>query len=1087
MKRSNVNALVFVGALLAGSMSGWSPASGQEVADSFDRVAGPDIGTTEIGKKKWVAVEVKGDDVVAIDGGGLSVNYNHGPSPTASVNLADYKAADVEIRVRARGHYDGADRWHGLSYRMESPTGNFQAIGYHAMISSGAVRLTFGTKELASKPGQFAAKSYHEIRVLAVGASHKVYVDGTLCLDVNDASKLDAGHVGLTEHYQAVVFDDFAAGKPGTLRPMSKPAPTATPAPRPTATPAPTATPKPVKAITIRYDDVRKAFIRGERADLRFRVLTPAGQGFGPAAMSVDVGGLVKRDLAIGKIAPGSSASAMMRVDTRLLKAGEYSVKCELKSGGTAAATLELPIWVARRWNPDRMRVWLWPHTRFHLHVKKLDAMARQQFAWYANIGVNSFQPGGELNAEQFEVFDYGLVNGWEMGVGLSGGLRAEGEGHQAYGLGPEAQYTARRDHKLWNPFHPEVARKQDDKNRELMEIVRQFPGVKTTFFNTEIIDAMGGLEPPGAREYHATHVPATVKHEFIKPGVIHDNDERYATHLFQYKWGDGLATANLRTATMAHRYDPDHLVFTDPCRAVAILDLFPGMGVVSTWTYTNPDPKYMLFIETLIAVAKPAGQGVMQTVTLLNYPGTIYPKDKGWPVMGPARMVETNWINLSRRPGGLSIYLSSACDPFDTLTGLPDYDRDTMTEPYQRFPPTFEAFKEFTETVVRPYGPMIGKLDRSPRRVAVLSSESSRTYSASPNLLGHYGNYQIYSFYTLLNMIHVAADVVLDETIARYGLDDYDVLVLPKCDTLTATVYEKILAFGRRGGLVISDQYLRAPIPDVIRFDFDFTHRNNVSANAIMENKDYARWDDQLDVDKVDMKKVKGVTAELDQKIMEGYAARLRKGLAGKVARTVDCSSPTALLNVLEKGPVKYLFVINDKRVPGDRVGQYKAMLDKAVPQTVTVTLNAWEAPSLYAYDVLEKKLLTTVEKGGVHVFDVDLPAPGGKIIALLPRKVGRVEIRAPKRIAERGGPIHVAVLIDDDAGNPLAGVQPIELTITDPKGVTSEFSDYHAAKAGSLTVDFVPAVNDLAGTWTIRARELISGLEKTVSMALE
>ena len=133
---------------------------------------------------------------------------------------------------------------------------------------------------------------------------------------------------------------------------------------------------------------------------------------------------------------------------------------------------------------------------------------------------------------------------------------------------------------------------------------------------------------------------------------------------------------------------------------------------------------------------------------------------------------------------------------------------------------------RNFINKVVKPYGPMIKTLKPVRRRVAVLSSEASRTYPASPRYSSsHYDNYQVYEFYILLNMIHVPADVIFDETVTKYGLEDYDMLVLPKCGTLTKSVYDKIVAFEKQGGLVVSDQYLRASINNVIHFDFNFMH----------------------------------------------------------------------------------------------------------------------------------------------------------------------------------------------------------------------------------------------------------------------
>lgn len=824
----------------------------------------------------------------------------------------------------------------------------------------------------------------------------------------------------------------------------------------------------------LRYPGLRRAFLRGEDAVLDLEALAPADAPVEHGIVSVDVGGLVREQAMIGRIEAGASRPIRVTVPTRLLKAGEYPVWAELVDGSQRLDTLRIAMWVAARPNPERMRVWLWPHTKFGVNVEKLDEMCRRQLAWYAAIGVNSFQPYGELNRDKLEVFDYALVNGWEMGVPLSGALRDDFEG-----LSEEARYPVARENVVNDPYHPDVIRRQSEKNDQIMRIARQFPAVGTSFFNTEIEDILLRHETPMARLIHRPNMGPTVPHSFVQPGVIPDNDDGYVARRYEMLWGDGLTDANARAAEVAHRHDANHIVFTDPHRRYSGYGRFRGMDLISTWTYTNPDPKYMLYIETLIASARPTGQRVMHTVTLLNYPGTIFPKDQGWSLMGPDRLVETSWINLSRRPDGLAIYLSSSCDPFDSEEGARgDFDQDPRI-PVQANPPTFEAFAEFTREVVQPYGPMIKRLERTPRRTAVLSSESSRVYSDSPNLLGHYGPYQVYGFYTLLQMAHIPADIVFDETITVDGLDGYDMLVLPKCDTLTETAFGTTCEFQRRGGRVISDQYLRARIPDVTRFDFDFTYRSRVSANAILESKDYADWDDRIDVETADMTELEGVSAGVDQQAMEAYTAQLREKLDALVSREVDCSSPTALLNMLQSGEAKYLFVVNDKRTYGERVGEYRAMLDEAVAQTVTISLNEWAHEKLYVYDMLERRHLECRRDDGSYVFDVDLPAPGGKIIALLPQEPARIEASVPRRVTARGVPCRIDVLVKDTDGRLLNGVQPLEIRIVDPEGAASEFSGYCAAESGVLRLDFIPALNDLAGTWTVQVNDLMAGLE--------
>jgi len=831
---------------------------------------------------------------------------------------------------------------------------------------------------------------------------------------------------------------------------------------------------------------VRRAFVRGEVADLPITIINESEADIEKASVQVDVQGLIRGRLDAGPVARGSSAMCRFRLDTRALKAGEYAVRCDLLDGDRPVTHAGFVVWVARRWNPERMRVWLWPHTKFGIYVTRLDDEAKRQLQWYADKGFNSFVPHGfpePGDRSRAEVFDYALVNGWEMGFFIDGGLDPKSAPEDALFQGHRGPVV--------DPFHPEVARRQNEKNRRIMEMIREFPGVRLCFFNSEQGDARMFLETPRARALALEYISDSSPHRFVAPGVIPDDDEGYVKRLYSLKWGDGLAAANERGARMVHAYRPDVIVFTDPCRQGAIYERFRGMDLISTWTYTNPDPKYMLFIETMIAMAKYAGQGVMQTVTLLNYPGTIAPKEKGWTIMGPDRLVETNWINLSRRPDGLAMYLSSDCDPFDTAppAGTDVFWQPDQKEPYQRYPKTFEALKRFVDEVVRPYGPMISRLERTPRRVAVLSSEVSRLYSDSPGYASYYDNYAIYEFYILLNMIHVPADVIFDETVLRHGLDGYDVVVLPKCETLLEGVYKQLLDFVKRGGVVVADQYLRADIPGAIRFDFDFTYRNKVSANALVENKDYAQWDDHLDPNSAELRTVKGVTALNDQKIMESYAAMLRRGLEGKVRREVDCSSPTALLNMLQKGPARYLFVINDNRTYDDaRFGEYRAILEKAVPQTVTITLAEWPHPQLFVYDMIERKALPTrARDSGSYEFDVELPAPGGKIIALLPQRLAGIEIRLPGRVAVRGVEFPLQVLISAEGGAPAPGVQPLHVTVTDPQGNRSEFSDYYAAESGVATIGLTPAINDLPGTWVVRADDLISGMTCERKFVLE
>ena len=599
------------------------------------------------------------------------------------------------------------------------------------------------------------------------------------------------------------------------------------------------------------------------------------------------------------------------------------------------------------------------------------------------------------------------------------------------------------------------------------MEFVKDYPQVKTAFFNTEVVDQLGNNRNEAGlsltEEALGFGEDDLGEPNFVAPGVIANDDRHYLLHKHKFKQGNGLALANKRAADMVHRYRPDIITINDPYRYTSVLDMFPGVDAISTWTYTKPDPKLMLYVETLRATCKPTGQIPLHTITMLNYPGAIAPTEE-WMLMGPGRVAVTSWINLSRAPKMMGYYYSSACPP----PGKPGDFR----VPYE----TSLQIKELADKVYKPYGPMITNLEVAPRRIAVLSSAASIVHRAERSIHG-YANTQIYHFYTVMAMAHQQADVVFDETIERFGLNDYDVLVLVQCDTLTETVYDHVRRFRERGGIVIADQFLRADVPGAIRFDFDFTYRKKVSADAIVKNETYAEWNDHLQPESAEMRKVQGITALDDQKIMESYAARLKKELAGIVDPEVDSDSPKVLFNMLKKGQVRYLVAINDNRTYDERVGQYKAVLGKLLPQSTTVRMKKSGQDGLVAYDMLERKPLEVSDADGAYKFSVQMTELGGKIVALYPRAIGSLEIETAKAI-KRGAASVVRISMRDDRGVPLSGLQPLEVNIADADGERSEFSGYYCASDGVLNIDFVAALNDEPALWTVSAVDLTAGL---------
>ena len=288
-----------------------------------------------------------------------------------------------------------------------------------------------------------------------------------------------------------------------------------------TATAAPSAESPP--DYLVRYEGIRRAYLRGETARLEFRVVNTSTGTLDNATLSLDIGGLIRQQAQLAPIPPASSAARVFRIDTRVLKEGQYSVTCVLEQANRTLGKATFAMCVARNTNPDRMPLWLWPCTSYTMKEGKLNDEAERQLNWYADKGVNAFTLFGEFNEDYFQTLDHFLRQGWHssfFGTGLMGSKDD---------TDPALKYNARDSRgKLLDPFHPEVANIQNELNRTTMQILRHFPQVKFCFLDTEIADYIYGGQTPYSKHYAADYSPATVKHEFLAPGVIADNDEEY-------------------------------------------------------------------------------------------------------------------------------------------------------------------------------------------------------------------------------------------------------------------------------------------------------------------------------------------------------------------------------------------------------------------------------------------------------------------------------------------------------------------------------------------------------------------------------
>ncbi len=777
--------------------------------------------------------------------------------------------------------------------------------------------------------------------------------------------------------------------------------------------------------------------------------------------------------------APAKKGEMTIRLSSHQFRSGEYPFTIRIvDSEGKEVANQTVPIGLAKRPARDALHNWLWsggggvlldwkfyqehgfdytggpmlPY-RFQDHIPDVDAALEG-----ISKNLNDSLPKGMLVS--------GMPNGgiWKRPFSL---FKPEGEDI-------EYQNARAKGEDFYNPFSLAVAEKQNEANRRFMDAVAKHPNFTLAWVDMEIQDYLTqpNLNKEG-REKMVKELGFSVDEvgepQYVAKNVIADDDRMYRMKKYVYQGGNGVHLALERMVKAVKEARPDILTMTDPYRDAPLYRLYPSVDIIHSWIYTNPDPKNMIFIEQMRTACAPLKQIPLQIVTLLNYPGKLDPS-KEWMAMAEDRVKETTWINLSRAPQMVGYFYGSQIDPVK-------YVNETHRIPHE----TSDAIKEMAEKVFKPYGRMIRKLDVSKRKMAVLTSYAASIYNRSAHeSLGGYGAYRTIPFQILLEMAHYSADVVFDETIEQGGLDRYDVLFLPRCDTLTQTVVEKIKAFQKRGGRVFADQHLGPELELSHQFNFDFAYRRNVDARANISGQAYADWDDHAEKEgsKVTLEKVVGIPAHRDQEIMEGYAQTLRKTLGEKGLKPVVSSdTPTVLFNLCEKSGAQYLFVINDKREYDERSGKYQGMMERSIPQTVNVLFRDDSNKDLVAYDLIKKRKIDLTRNDDGYKFPVELDKLGGTIIGFYPHEFKEVIITAAPK-GRLGKSYQITIEIKDANGKNPKGLQPVRVDLQDANGKPHEDSDWICLENGKATFTFTPALNDTPGDWILSVSDLTAGL---------
>jgi Concanavalin A-like lectin/glucanases superfamily len=556
-------------------------------------------------------------------------------------------------------------------------------------------------------------------------------------------------------------------------------------------------------------------------------------------------------------------------------------------------------------------------------------------------------------------------------------------------------------------------------------------------------------------KAYSGIDIPAKA---VSKRGVKYDTLENFPPNrivpddypllkFYRWFWGKGDGWNELHTQVhkgLKSTGRDDIITWYDPAvRVPSRWDSGGGVDVVSQWTYTYPDPiKIGVATDELFAMAEGRpGQKVMKMTQVIWYRSQTAPKlpkdksryaqwekdipDARFITISPDFMREALWIKMSRPVQGIMYH------GWASLVEGGGHGKYRYTNPKSKF-----VLGELVRSVVRPLGPALMQVPEPRRKVALLQSFASQMF-ASRGAWGWSGKWDS-DAHLVCQWAQIQPRIVYEETIDRSGLDGIEVLVMPHCDVLPESVYKKIEAFQKRGGIIVADEHLAPALkPDIL-------------LNA------YKR------VGKPDV----------DKKHLQSLARKLRKELAKKHTWFADSSSQDIVVRRRHYGEADYLFAVNDKRTYGAYIGHHRKVMEKGLPNNATLSVQRRGV----VYDLVKHKRVTTKLTAKGIAWNAQFGPGAGKVFLIMDKRVGKVKVAGPGTLT-RGtvGVISVSVL--DTVGNAPSAMLPVQVEILDPKGRPAEGSGYYGAKNGVVEITLATASNDLRGIWKIRATDLASG----------
>ena len=521
----------------------------------------------------------------------------------------------------------------------------------------------------------------------------------------------------------------------------------------------------------------------------------------------------------------------------------------------------------------------------------------------------------------------------------------------------------------------------------------------------------------------------------------------------------------NAALRDMVHELSPGNVVWTEPPFGGCGLFSFVDMG--ASWIYDYPTGVCVSNFRRLGANVRPFGKTALPTLANGYWhrrrPGSVHPTAKeknGDPVkvrLGQSadELMWKSWLAMAAAPmWGLSFF--SADTWYVGESNAVKYAADkSFPAKVIAEPGSTARFGDFMRKAFRPAAELLRNMANAQAAIAV--AQPHERY-----LAGGFGwgihNYVQY-IGEVLGDAPVPSDYLADAELTVDALCRFKYVLVPMLRVVTKEHDAAFREAARRGVVLLLDRHCPIDYPGSVRLPMEFKPSRDQTPPR--ETRDALNgW---LSAKNVELRALMGAKSDEDGEDVHTFEKR--------------------------HNGASYVVVVNSTR--GDR----KSIMNEfcksdwyrpnGAPRRITTRIKVPAGGAVYDFTAGGKRLAPKLERGEA-VVTMDYAAAEGRLFCVYPKPLARMAAKA-KGDFRPGGRAALAVGVFETGRAFAPGRQLVELELCGPDGRLRDESGRYVAECGRVRIPLRFARDEKPGRWTIRLRELTSGLKAETELEIE